>query len=165
MPTEADLLKHVPECVGWIAGTEPISEVVIDAGQQLRVISRNGSGIDNLPLSLINQREIQVFTALGTNARGVAELAIALILSGLRNIIPAHEGIRRGEWPRVKGREICDCTIGVVGPSAIGTDVTQLAIGLGAKVVGFDPYAAKDHLAGSEFERMNLDSVLLKRPR
>jgi D-3-phosphoglycerate dehydrogenase / 2-oxoglutarate reductase len=41
-PTEEELLELVPECVGWLAGVEPISERVLRAATNLKVISRNG---------------------------------------------------------------------------------------------------------------------------
>lgn len=160
IPTEAELLHHIPECVGWIAGIEPVSNAVIDAGHQLKVISRNGTGIDNLPLESITQRAIQVFKAEGTNARGVAELALTMILTGLRHVIPTHEGIRSGEWPRLQGREICDTTIGIVGLGAIGSAVATLANGLGATVLGHDPYAPADVVTHRNFQRTDLDKVL-----
>lgn len=73
-PTEEELLVVIPECVGWIAGVEPVSEKVIGSAKQLKVISRNGTGVDNLPLASIEKAGIEVCRAEGANARGVAEL-------------------------------------------------------------------------------------------
>ncbi|MFV0431890.1 MAG: NAD(P)-dependent oxidoreductase [Alphaproteobacteria bacterium] len=140
MPSEADLLDVIGDCVGWLAGVEPISDAVIHKAQYLKVISRNGTGIDNLPMELLKEHNIAIERAIGTNARGVAELALAFIVSGLRYIIPTHEGIRNGEWPRMRGREICDSTIGIIGLGSIGKIVGELCLALGAKVIGYDPY-------------------------
>ena len=49
-PDEAALLALLPGCVGWLAGVEPVSSRVLEAATGLRVISRNGTGSDNLPL-------------------------------------------------------------------------------------------------------------------
>ena len=51
-PTEQELLELVPGCVGWLAGVEPISERVLRAATNLKVISRNGTGVDNIPVTL-----------------------------------------------------------------------------------------------------------------
>lgn len=160
IPDETALLRAVPDCVGWLAGVEPVSEMVIGAARRLRVISRNGTGIDNLPLPALEARQIRVFRAEGTNARGVAELALALTLAGLRRIVWTHEGMRRGAWPRSLGREIAGARIAVVGLGAIGTAYARMCLDLGAEVAGFDPYAAEDVVTGKGFTRTGLDAAL-----
>ena len=72
MPTESELLQLVPGCVGWLAGVEVISERVLRAATELKAISRNGTGIDNVPISLAQQLGIMVLRAEAANARGVA---------------------------------------------------------------------------------------------
>ena len=86
MPSEADLIAAIPDCCGWIAGVEPVSSRVVSAAHSLQVISRNGSGVDNLPMDALNERGITVKRALAANANGVAELALAMMLSGFRHI-------------------------------------------------------------------------------
>ncbi len=156
MPSEADLIAAIPSCCGWIAGVEPVTPRVIEAAQNLRVISRNGSGIDNLPLDLLKDRGIHVARAVGANANGVAELALALMLAGFRYIPVNDRGIRAGTWPRHLGREIEGATIGVLGLGAIGLLVTDKLLRLGANVRGFDPFATpvdlQDH---NRFERLD----------
>ena len=138
-PDEAELISLVPGVVGWLAGVEPISEAVISAAQDLRAISRNGTGVDNLPLSALAARGIVVRTANGANAHGVAELTIGLTLAGLRHVPFVDAGIKAGKWPRRIGREICGRTFGVVGMGAVGREAARLATALGAKVLAYDP--------------------------
>ena len=139
LPGEAELLRLLPGCAGWIAGVEPVSAAVIAGATDLRVISRNGTGTDNLPIEAVRERGITLRTAGGANAAGVAELAIGLMFSGLRHIPAADAGIKAGRWPRRPGREIRGCTIGVIGCGAIGREVARLCAGFGAQVLGFDP--------------------------
>jgi D-3-phosphoglycerate dehydrogenase len=138
-PDEAALLALVPGCVGWIAGVEPVSEAVLAAATALRVVSRNGVGTDNLPVTRMKERGIAVLTADGANAAGVAELAIALMMAAMRHVPAADAGIKAGGWPRRRGREIRNRRLGVIGCGAIGRDVAKLAGGLGACVIGYDP--------------------------
>lgn len=159
-PSEAALLEAVPGCVGWLAGVEPVSEMVIEAATDLRVISRNGSGIDNLPLAAMDRRGIVLRRADGTNARGVAELALTLALSGLRDIVPTHAGLQEGGWPRRAGFEIQGAQIGVVGLGAIGGSFAEFCLTLGATVRGFDPFAPQDRLQHPAFCRCDLDQTL-----
>lgn len=140
MPSEDDLLRAIPGCVGWLAGVEPISIKVLDAAKGLRVISRNGTGVDNIDVLEAEARGIAVEKAVGANARGVAELAIALLLSASRHIPWSHEHLSRGEWRRRIGHEVKGRTLAVIGCGAIGREVVELALGLGMQVLGYDPY-------------------------
>src|SRR4030088_669697 len=89
-PAEAELLQLLPGCEGWLAGVEPISVPVLDAAKQLRVISRNGSGTDNIPLEEVKNRCIAVLSAAGANAQGVAELTSPLALAPARRFPPVQ---------------------------------------------------------------------------
>jgi len=146
MPSETDLLDAIRPCCGWIAGVEPVSARIIEAAEELCVISRNGSGVDNLPMDVLERRKIVVKRAEGVNANGVAELALALMLAGFRQIPLNDRGIRAGDWPRVSGREIAGAIIGVVGLGAIGGAVCEKFLSLGVRVVGFDPFSCPKHL-------------------
>ncbi len=137
-PSEDELIHRVPGIVGWLAGVEPVSAAVIAAAGDLRVISRNGSGVDNLPLPALAERGIEIRIASGANALGVAELTIALMLAAMRHIPLADNGIKHGQWPRKIGREIHGRNIGVVGCGAIGREVARLCHSLGAKPLVYD---------------------------
>ena len=86
MPDEAELLALLPGCLGYLAGVEKVTARVLEAAKGLKVISRNGAGIDNVDLEMAHRLGIEVRPAPGANARGVAELTIALIFALLRSI-------------------------------------------------------------------------------
>ncbi len=139
VPTEAELLALVPGCVGWLAGVERIGERVLAAAGGLRVISRNGSGTDAVDMAAAARAGIRVERAAGANAQGVAELALALALAGLRHVPWSAAAVRAGGWERHRGRELDECRVGVVGLGAIGGRVAGLFSTLGAEVVASDP--------------------------
>ncbi len=138
LPSEDELIGLAPGVVGWLAGIEPVSEAVIAAARELRVISRNGVGVDNLPLAMLAERHIALRIASGANALGVAELTIALMLAAIRQIPLVDSGIKSGKWPRKLGREIRGRTVGVVGFGAIGREVARLVEALGARPIVYD---------------------------
>ena len=162
MPNEADLIGAMPGCVAWLAGVEPVSEKVIDAASELKVISRNGTGIDNLPLQVLAEKGIKVCKASGANARSVAELALSYILTGLRQLTQTHVGIQAGEWPRLRGREIKGATVGILGLGAIGQELAQICLSLGANVIAYDPYTNQDAIQHQNFQRGSLAEVVKK---
>lgn len=139
-PDETELLRLVPGVSGWLAGVEPVSPAVISAANELRCISRNGTGIDNLPLDTLKQRNIVLRTAGGANAQGVAELAIGMMLSALRHIPYTDSGIKSGTWLRKRGLEIRGRRVAVIGFGAVGREVARLAAALGASVLVHDPF-------------------------
>jgi len=161
MPDEAELLDLVPGCVGWLAGVEPVTGKVIDAAESLRAISRNGTGIDNLPLPLLGNRGIRVLKAEGANAVGVAELAMGLILASLRHIPAETAGIRAGGWPRSRGKEVAERTVGVIGCGAIGKRVARAVSAMRAHVVAHDPLRPNVEVYGP-FKWASLDEVFVE---
>jgi len=157
-PGTEELIRLLPGCVGWLAGVEPVAESVIEAADVLRAISRNGTGVDNLPLDLLARRGIRVLKAEGANASGVAELAIGLILAGLRHIPFTDAGLKAGGWPRRQGSEIRHRTVGIIGCGAIGYEVARLAVALGASVLGHD--IVRRSLPLAHFRWAGLEAVL-----
>lgn len=160
LPDEAELLGLVPDVVGWLAGIEPVSPKVIEAATALQVISRNGTGIDNLPLSALSARGITLRTADGANAAGVAELAICLMLASLRHIPFCDAGIKAGQWPRRRGLEIRERSVGVVGCGAVGRQVARLAAALGARIVAYDPLRPDLDVPAAALHHADLHTVL-----
>ncbi|WP_170386390.1 phosphoglycerate dehydrogenase [Ruegeria atlantica] len=157
-PSEDALLSSVPGCVGWLAGVEPIPALVLDQAEGLRVISRNGVGVNNIDLAAAERHGIAIERAAGTNARGVAELAIALMLAGFRHVPWSDAMLHQGRWKRRKGVEAEGRVLGIIGCGAIGQTVARIAIGLGMKVLGHDPYPPKG-FSPEGYRQASLDEV------
>lgn len=154
LPSEEELLNLLPSVDGWLAGVEKVSRRALTAAGKLRVISRNGVGADAIDRVAAQELGIQIVLARGANSRGVAELALALMLAGLRDIPAANTALHKGEWVRSLGKEMPDITLGVVGFGAIGQIVAQLARAMGARVLAFDPYATIEPDSGAEASTM-----------
>lgn len=139
-PGEDELLRLVPECVGYLAGVERVSAAVIAAAPHLMAISRNGVGVDSIDTDAAAAAGIRILTTPGANAEGVAELAIGLMLALVRALPVSDQAIKAGRWERYRGVELQGAVLGVVGCGNIGRRVAQMALGLGMRVVGHDPY-------------------------
>ena len=164
MPAASDLKQLLPGCVGWLAGVEPITDDVLSAASDLRVISRNGTGVDAIDLESARRRGIEIRRADGANARGVAELAIGMILALARSLPFSNAAIKAGGWSRRKGFELEGKTLGVVGCGKIGRIVAALARGLGMQVVGHDPFAQQSDEAidASLVHLVDLDDIFAR---
>lgn len=159
-PGEQELLSILPGCIGYLAGVEPVSAAVLKAASGLKVISRNGTGINNIDLVAAKQENITVLRADGANARGVAELAIGLMLSLARSIPFSDAHLKKQGWERRKGFELENKTLGLIGCGKIGQLTARMAMGLGMKVVAFDPYPDASFKLGDGFEMATFPEVL-----
>jgi D-3-phosphoglycerate dehydrogenase len=138
LPSEEELINLLPDCVGYLAGVEKVSAQAMKAAAQLRVISRNGTGVDNIDIEEARKRNITICRASGRNARAVAELTIGLMFSLARWIPFSDQAIKNGRWERRLGFEIAGKTLGVIGFGQIGRIVSGLATALGMKVLAYD---------------------------
>jgi D-3-phosphoglycerate dehydrogenase / 2-oxoglutarate reductase len=159
-PSEDELLRLLPDCVGYLAGVEQIPANVLEAAKILKVISRNGVGVNNIDLEAAQRLGIAVCKTLGVNSRGVAELAMTLILSLARWVPFSDQKIKAGGWERRKGMELAGKTLGLVGCGNIGRLVAKFALGMEMKVLAFDIYPDKTFNPSPDFRYVPLDEVL-----
>jgi len=115
-------------------------------------VGRAGAGVNNIPVARLSERGIPVFNAPGANANAVKELVLASLFIAARNLIAASDYVRKLEGSdkeiaaaiesgkkQFVGFELPKRTLGVIGLGAIGVEVANAALGLGMKVIGFDP--------------------------
>lgn len=159
-PTVAELREFLPSCIGYLAGVEPVPGEVLRLCPDLKVISRNGVGVDNIDLAAAQEMGIAVEKAAGANARGVAELTITLMLAGLRSICTSDRGIKDGGWVRREGIEIQGRLLGVIGCGQIGKQVATMGLGLGMRVVASEPYPDPSFTPAGDFHYRSLDDLI-----
>ena len=151
----AALLAH-ENSHGLIAGVEPLTEEVMQAAPNLRVISRCGIGLENVDLSAAKRLGIEVRNTPEAPVDSVAELTLGLILALLRRI-PENDGrVRNGDWKGRKGRLLKGKTVGIVGCGRIGSAVATLLPPFGVSILGHDPFLSAHETA----ELVSLDRLL-----
>ncbi len=157
---EDDLIAALEGCVGVVAGSEPYTPRVLKANPQLRVIARTGVGFDAVHLPTCDEMGIVVCTTPGVNHHAVAEHTIAMLM-GLGRGFPAidHE-IRRNQWKRVAYPRIMGQTIGILGLGRIGQAVATRAVGLGLKVLVYEPYPNLEFVSKWSLELVGLDQIV-----
>jgi len=139
-----------------------VTKEVIKKGKNLKVIGRAGVGVDNIDVPEATKRKIPVVNAPGGATVSVAELTFAHMLSLARNLSKSDKTMKNGLWEKktLKGTELCDKTLGLVGSGRIGTEVGKRAIAFGMKVIVYDPYLSKETAEKHGFEIVDLDSLL-----
>ena len=134
----------------------------IAAGKQLKVIARAGVGLDNVDVKAATQAGVMVVNAPTSNIVSAAELAVALLLSAARNIVPANLALKNGEWKRSKynGVELSEKTVGIVGLGRIGVLVAQRLSAFGVKLIAYDPYVQPARAAQIGVRLVPLDELM-----
>lgn len=160
MPTREELLDELPQCVAYLAGVEPVSADLLRASPGLRVIARNGVGVDNVDLAAADAAGIEVCPAVGANARAVAELTVGLLFATARHVPWSDRTMKTKTWHRRLGFELNGRTLGIVGLGSIGRIVAGLTTTLGMEVVGYDPYPDPGWTVPAGFQWAELDEVL-----
>ncbi len=122
-----------------IAGTEPFTRRVIESAEDLRIISRVGTGTDSIDLDTARRRGIAVFTTPEAPVQAVAEHTLALTLAVIKNLGFYHEEVRRGSPGLRPGLLLEGKQVGVVGLGRIGTRVAAMLESLGCSIAYFDP--------------------------
>ncbi len=108
-----------------IAGTEPITERVLNRAPRLRLLAHTGIGLDNINLTAARARGIAVTYTPSAPSPAVAELTIGQMIALLRKTHTADYGMRQGHWNRFIGRRLGNVTVGIIGVGRVGRLVIQ----------------------------------------
>lgn len=138
-----------------------VTAEIIGAADNLKVIGRAGTGVDNIDVPAATARGIVVMNAAGGNSVTTAEHTISLMMSLARKIPQAHSKLKAGKWDKKSfvGAELAGKTLGIIGLGNIGKIVASRAAGLAMKVVAYDPFITKDVASRAGIELATLDEV------
>ncbi|HEY3182463.1 MAG TPA: phosphoglycerate dehydrogenase, partial [Gaiellaceae bacterium] len=145
------------------SATKLTAELVAKA-DNLKVIGRAGVGVDNVDVEAATRRGIVVANAPESNVVSAAEHTIGLLVALARNIPQAHAALKDGRWERSKwgGVELAEKTLGVLGFGRIGQQVARRALGLGMKVVAYDPFVSPERFRELGVDTATFDDVLAR---
>lgn len=162
-PDEATLAGLAEDADAIMTCFAQVTRSVIERAPKLRVISRYGVGVDNIDVATASARGIPVTNVPDYCVDEVAEHALALLLACWRNIIRLDRAVQSGRWTlgaagsmhRLAGR-----TLGIVGFGRIGQRLWEKVLGLGLKVLVYDPYVDADLVRGAGATPVDLDTLL-----
>ncbi|MGD0707283.1 MAG: hydroxyacid dehydrogenase [Anaerolineaceae bacterium] len=145
-----------------VRGRTKVTPAVFAAASKLKVVGRAGVGVDNIDLAAAKEHKVTVVNSPMATTVAVAELTLGLLLSLIRDIPRADAGLKNGNWLKkdLKGVELFQKTLGVIGFGRIGAGVAQRAMAFGMKVVGYDPALPADEIKKRGGEPVTLDQLL-----
>jgi phosphoglycerate dehydrogenase-like enzyme len=144
-----------------IIALEPIDAGILDALPELKVIAKYGVGFDKIDLHAMKARQIALGWTGGVNRRSVAELVIAFAISLLRKVPQGNADVRAGQWRQIVGRQLSDCTVGIVGCGHAGQELCRmLRNGFASRVLINDIKPLDAFAAETGAEIRDLESLL-----
>jgi D-3-phosphoglycerate dehydrogenase len=113
-------------------------------GSDLDIVAVHGSGYDHVDLDAATRAGVVVTHNPEGPGPAVVEHTLAMLVTLLREFPDRFERAAGGEWSREPVLELGERTVGVVGLGYVGSRVARTVSGLGADVLGYDPYVTGD---------------------
>lgn len=121
-----------------VIGLEKISENILISCPSINFISKFGVGLDNIDLTACKKNDVEIGWTPGLNNRSVTELVLTFALGHLRNTIQSIQLMSKGIWIKNGGKELSNCTFGIVGLGNIGTDLAKILHAFGCQIIFCD---------------------------
>ena len=139
-----------------------VTQDVLAAAKNLKVIGRAGIGVDNIDVKSATEHGVVVMNTPFGNSITTAEHAIAMMFALARQIPAADRSTQAGKWEksRFMGVELFGKTLGLIGCGNIGSIVADRAQGLKMKVVAFDPYLSEERATDIGITKVDLEELL-----
>ena len=126
---KAQLLDAVKDVDAIIIRSDIIDNEVFDAARQLKIVVRAGAGYDNVDLAAATSHNVCVMNTPGQNANAVAELALGMMVYGVRNL-----------YNGTSGTELLGKKLGIHAYGNVGRNVARIAKGFGMEIFAYDAY-------------------------
>ncbi|MBC8264268.1 MAG: phosphoglycerate dehydrogenase [Anaerolineales bacterium] len=157
---EAEMVELISDVDGAILGLDEVTAKVIEAGRQLKVLSRYGVGVDKVDLEAATAAGVVVTNTPGTNHIAVAELTLGLMLSLARRVPQHNRSVKEGSWARVRGTELAGKTLGIVGLGWISREVIRRASTFDMRIVVQTRYPDQELADQYGVEYLSLERLL-----
>jgi D-3-phosphoglycerate dehydrogenase len=147
-----------------IRSATKVTEKILAAATNLKVIGRAGIGTDNIDKPAASKKGVIVMNTPFGNMITTAEHAIAMMFAVARQIPEASASTHAGKWEKSKfmGVELTGKTLGVIGAGNIGGIVCDRARGLKMKVVAYDPFLGEEKADKMGVEKVELEELLTR---
>ncbi|WP_459213127.1 D-2-hydroxyacid dehydrogenase [Aquimarina rhabdastrellae] len=138
---------------------------IIDNCSSLKIIGRGGVGMDNIDVEYAKSKGLHVINTPAASSSSVAELVFAHLYGGVRSLYDANRNMPLEGDSKFKalkkayagGIELRGKTLGIIGIGRIGQAVAKIAIGIGMKVIAFDPFIEEVDLQLDFFDGQTAD--------
>ncbi|NNE29522.1 MAG: D-2-hydroxyacid dehydrogenase [Saprospiraceae bacterium] len=146
---QEELMSKLPEFDGIVVrSATKVRADLIDACPNLKVIARGGVGLDNIDVDHAKEKGIPVINTPAASSQAVAELVFAHLFGQCRFLSQSNRempqkgdaSFKQLKKSYSKGIQLRGRTMGIIGLGRIGQETARIALGVGMKVVGVDPF-------------------------
>jgi len=160
---EADeILKYAGQFDGTICGDDRYNaDVLRKCSPRLKVISKWGTGIDSIDQETAAQLGIRVSRTVNAFTIPVTDSIFGYMLVFARRQPWMDRAVKSGEWKKIPGRALSECTLGVIGVGNIGKEVLRKAHAFGMTLLGNDIIPIPEEFTAANQVRMvDLDELM-----
>ena len=161
---EDDLLAYAGQFDGAISGDDRYTLRVLEAcSPRLKVISKWGTGIDSIDQAACESLGIKLGNTLNAFTKPVSDTVMGYILAFARQLPWMDQAIKIGDWHKIPGRSLSECTLGIIGVGNIGKAVASKAHAFGMKILGTDIIEINPRFINETgISMVSLDTLLAK---
>ena len=141
---KAQLLEAVKDVDAIIIRSDIIDNEVLDAAKQLKIVVRAGAGYDNVDLAAATAHDVCVMNTPGQNANAVAELALGMMVYGVRNLYNGSSGT-----------ELLGKKLGIHAYGNVGRNVARIAKGFGMDIYAYDAFCPASVIENDGVKALN----------
>ncbi len=143
-----ELKEIIGEYDGLVVRSQTkVTDDVLAAAKNLKVIGRAGVGVDNIDQNAANQHGVIVMNTPTGNTISTAEHAFTLMLATARNIAPGHQSILADDFKAGRkanqGIELNGKRLAIIGMGRIGSEFARRAQAFNMTVIAFDPFLTR----------------------
>ena len=161
----ANFINNESIDVVLVRSATTVRKEVIDSCPNLKIIGRGGVGMDNIDVDYARSKGLHVINTPAASSSSVAELVFAHLFGGVRYLHDANRNMPLdgdSQFKNLKkayasGKELRGKTLGVIGFGRIGQATAKIALGVGMKVIAFDPFIENATISLDFFDGQTLD--------
>jgi phosphoglycerate dehydrogenase-like enzyme len=167
--SEAELISELQGFDVLVSEADAVTAKVCASSPSLKVVVATRGNPVNVDVPGATAEGVMIAYAPGRNAQAVAEICIALMVMVARNVAPAMEALRTGQWakaPRAwayqtfQGYELGGRTAGLVGLGAVARMVAKRLRAFEMQVLAYDPYVSREIADQAGARLVSLEGLL-----
>jgi D-3-phosphoglycerate dehydrogenase len=141
---------------------------LIDACPSLKIIGRGGVGMDNIDVEYAKEKGIKVINTPAASSHSVAELVFAHLFGMVRFLHDSNQNMplegdskfKELKKAYAKGVELKGKTLGILGFGRIGQATAKVGLGVGMRVVAYDPFIDSAHIEIDFFDGQEVNFTI-----
>lgn len=150
-----DLGNRISKADLAVIANYPLKKEALDKASFLKYLCVAFTGVDHVDIDTCREKGIAVSNCAGYSTESVAELAIGMMLSLYRKLAEGQDAAAHGKTGAgLRGIEIKDRTVGIIGTGAIGYRTANLAKAFGAKVIGYNRSHSHDDITYTDLNTL-----------